>query len=110
MIVCVGSFLPFQTRYGINGHSFIAGELPRQGVGFRKDDKAFLGVSDPQALQAAADRLSPEIIRQRLDYWTWVVGPKFSSKDRAAINLRRNYSLHPVEYCRHFVFRRHFPL
>jgi len=37
----------------------MAGELRRQGVGFRKDDNAFLSTSDPQALQAAADRLSP---------------------------------------------------
>jgi hypothetical protein len=36
----------------------------------RKNDKAFLAVDDVAALQAAADRLSPEIIRKRLDYWT----------------------------------------
>ena len=28
-------------------------------------------------------------------------GPKFSKKDRAAINLRRAYSLNQVEYCEH---------
>jgi hypothetical protein len=50
------------------------------------------------------------LIRQRLDYWTLVLGPKFSKKDRAAINLRRAYSLNQVEYCRNFVFRRHFPI
>jgi len=99
-VICVGSFLPFQTTYYLNGHSFIAGELQRQGVGFRKDDNAFLWVSDVEALQAAADRLSPEIIRKRLDYWTLVLGPKFSKKDRAAIPLRREYSLNQVEYCR----------
>ena len=110
MILCVGSFLPFPTRYWINGHSFIASELQRQGIRFRKDDNAFLGVSDPQALQAAADRLSPEIIRPRLDYWTLVLGPKFSKKDRAAIPLRREYSLNQVEYSRNFVFRRNFPI
>ena len=110
MIVCVGSFLPFQTRYWINGHSFIAGELQRQGVRFRKDDNAFLWVADPQALQAAAHRLSPEIIRQRLDHWTFVLGPKFSQKDRAAINLQRHYSLNQIEYCRNFIFRRNFPI
>jgi len=110
MIVCVGSFLPFQTRYWINGHSFIAGELQRQGVRFRKDDNAFLWVADPQALQAAADRLSPEIIRQRLDHWTFVLGPKFSQKDRAAISLKRDYSLNQIEYCRNFIFRRNFPI
>jgi hypothetical protein len=110
MVLCVGSFLPFQTRYWINGHSFIASELQRQGIRFRKDDNAFLGVADPPALQAAANRLSPEIIRPRLDYWTFVLGPKFSKKDRAAIPLRRAYSLNQVEYSRNYVFRRHFPI
>ncbi len=110
IVLCVGSFLPFQTRYWINGHHFIAGQLQRQGIRFRKDDNAFLWVSDPQALQVAADRLSPEIIRPRLDYWTWVLGPKFSQKDRAAINLRRDYSLNQIEYCRNFIFRRNFPI
>ena len=110
MILCVGSFLPFPARYWINGHSFIASELQRRGIRFRKDDNAFLGVSNPQALQAAADRLSPEIIRPRLDYWTLVLGPKFSKKDRAAIPLQRAYSLNQVEYALNFVFRRHFPI
>ena len=106
----VGSFLPFQTTYYINAHHFIAGELQRQGIRFRQDDNAFLWVSDVKALPAAADRLSPEIIRQRLDYWTLVLGPKFSKKDRAAIPLRREYSLNQVEYCRNFLFRRNFPI
>jgi hypothetical protein len=110
LVICIGSFLPFQTTYYLNGHSFIAGELQRQGVGFRKDDNAFLWVSDVEALQAAADRLSPEIIRKRLDYWTLVLGPKFSKKDRAAIPLRREYSLNQVEYCRNLLFRRNFPI
>ena len=70
----------------------------------------FLWVEDGKALQAAADLLSPAIIRQRLDYWTLVLGPKFSKKDRAAIPLRREYSLNQVEYCRNFLFRRNFPI
>jgi hypothetical protein len=110
MIMCVGSFLPFQTTYYLNGHAFIAGELQREGVRFRKDDNAFLGTTNLMALQAAADRLSPAIIRKRLDYWTLVLGPKFSKTDRAAIHLRRDYSLNQVEYCRNFIFRRHFPI
>jgi hypothetical protein len=109
LVICVGSFLPFQTTYYLNGHSFIAGELQRQGVGFRKDDNAFVWVSDVEALQAAADRLSREIIRKRLDYWTLVLGPKFSKKDRAAIPLCREYSLNQVEYCE-FVPRNRFAI
>ena len=110
MVMCVGSFLPFQTRYWINGHHFMAGQLQRQGVRFHRDDNAFWSVSDPPALQAAADSLRAEIIRKRLDYWTLVLGPKFSKKDRAAVHLRRDDSLNQVEYCRNFIFPRNFPI
>src|SRR5216683_2554091 len=109
-VMCVGSFLPFQTTYYLNGHHIIAGELQRRGVRFRQDDNAFLSTNNLSALQAVADGLDPELIRQRLDYWTLVLGPKFSKKDRTAINLRRAYSLNQIEYCRNFVFRRHFPI
>ena len=109
-VLCVGSFLPFQTTYSLNAHHVIAGELQRQGVRFRKDDNAFLWVADVQALQTAADGLTADRIRQRLNHWTNRLGPQFSPQDRAAVNLRRDYSLNQVEYCRNFVFRRSFPI
>ena len=63
MVMRVASFFPFQTTYYLNGHSFIEQELNRAQIGFRKNDNAVLAVDDVAALQAAADRLSPEIIR-----------------------------------------------
>jgi hypothetical protein len=45
--MCVGSFLPFQTTYYLNGHHIIAGELQRRGVRFRTDDNAFLWTANP---------------------------------------------------------------
>jgi hypothetical protein len=110
MSMCVGSFLPFQITYYLNGHHYIERELLRHNIEFRKNDNAFLAVADPEALQAAADRLSADIISERLDYWTWVVGPKFSKTDRAVINLKRHYSIQQVEYCRNLIFRRSFPI
>ena len=110
MVVRVASFVPFHTTYYLNGHSFIEQELPRAGIAFRKDDNAFLAVADPTALQAAADRLSPTVIQHRLDYWTLVLGPKFSRRERQAMMLRRFYFLHQVEYCRNFIFKRRFPI
>lgn len=110
MVMCVASFLPFHTTYFLNGHHFIERELERGGVRYRKNDNSFLGCADPEALQAAADRLSAERIRQRLEYWTFVLGPKFSAKQRQAVNLSRHYSLHQIEYCRNFVFRRSFAI
>jgi hypothetical protein len=110
MVMRVASFLPFQTTYYLNGHSFIEQELNRAQIGFRKHDNAFLAVDDVAALQAAADRLSPDIIRQRLDYWTLILGPKFSAKERKRLNLSRFYAIAQIEYCRNFVFKRHFPI
>jgi len=106
----VASFFPFQTTYCLNGHSFIQNELNRRGIAFRKNDNAFLAVADPQALQAAADCFTPELIRERLEYWTLVLGPKFSQRERAAMNLRRFYAVRQVEYCRNFIFKRDFPI
>jgi hypothetical protein len=110
MVVRVASFFPFHATYWLNGHHFIAQELNREGRSFRQNDNAFLAVDDPQALQAAADRLTPQVIRERLEYWTLVLGPKFSRRERAAMNLRRFYAVRQVEYCRNFIFKRHFPI
>jgi hypothetical protein len=82
-------------------------ELKRGQIDFRKSDNAF---DDVAALQAAADKLSAEIIRKRLDYWTLILGPKFSPKERKQINLSRFYAIAQIEYCRNFIFKRHFPI
>jgi hypothetical protein len=110
LAMCVGTYLPFQTTYYLNGHNFMEIELRRQGVAFRKDDNAFLATADPKALQAAADKLSASIIEKRLNYWSWLLCPKFSEKDRQAVNLNRKYSINQIEYCRNFIFKRHFPI
>src|SRR5439155_24652001 len=86
LAMCVGTYLPFQTTYYLNGQNFIEIELRRQGVTFRKDDNAFLATADPKALQSAADKLSAATIEKRLNYWSWLLCPKFSEKDRKAVN------------------------
>jgi hypothetical protein len=110
IVMRVASFFPFQTSYYLNGHSFIEQELKRAQIGFRKIDNAFLAVDDVAALQTAADKLSADIIRQRLDYWTLVLGPKFSNKERKQFQLSRFYAIAQIEYCRNFIFKRNFPI
>ena len=80
--MCVGTYLPFLIFYYVNGHHYIENELKRAKVAYRKNDNAFLWVADPEALQGAADRLSEEVLRKRLDYWTFALGPKFSKQER----------------------------
>ena len=110
LAVCVASFLPCYTTYYLNGHHFIARELERRGVAYRSDDHSFLSTADPAALPAAAERLDAATIQKRLEYWTLLIGPKFSTQDRPEVNLQRRYSINQVEYCRNFVFRRSFPI
>ena len=110
MVMRVATFFPFQTTYYLNGHNFIEQELDRAQVGFRKNDNAFLAIDDVAALQAAADRLSPDISRERRDYWTLILGPKFSVKERKRVKLSRFYAISQIEYCRNFIFKRNFPI
>jgi hypothetical protein len=110
IVVRMASFFPFHATYWLNGHSFMEQELKRRQIGFRKSDNAFLAVDDVAQLQAAADRLSPEIIRKQLDYWTLIVGPKFSKKQRGQMNLKRFYAIGQIEYCCNFIFKRNFPI
>lgn len=83
MVMRIASFFPFQATYYLN---------------------------DVAALQAAADRLSPEVMRERLDYWTFHLGPKFSTREREEVSLSRFYAIAQIEYCRNFIFKRHFPI
>jgi hypothetical protein len=110
MSMCVATFVPFHTTFWINGHSFMERVLLAAGARFRKDDNSFLGIDDPARLQKAADSLSAETIQKRLDYWSLAVGPKFSAKERRAVNLNRMYSIQQVEYCWNFVFKRNTPI
>jgi hypothetical protein len=110
IIVRVASFFPFHATYWLNGHSFMEQELNCKQIVFQKSDNAFLAVDNVAELQAAADRLSPEIIRKQLDYWTFLLGPKFSQKERGQMNLSRFYAIAQIEYCRNFIFKRHFPI
>jgi hypothetical protein len=54
-------------------------------------------VNNVAALQAAAGRLSPQIIRKQLDYWTRILGPEFSQKERSQMSLSRFCSITQIE-------------
>src|SRR5260370_7960956 len=78
LAMCVGTYLPFQTTYYLNGHNFMEIELRRQGVAFRKDDNAFLSTSDPKAVQPAADKLNAPTSKHRLTNSSDPLSPKSS--------------------------------
>ena len=111
MVLRVASFIPFTVCAYLNGHEFIARRLQAQKVPFRQQDNAFTAVQDPKALQRAAHALSPKIIRQRLNYWTFTLSPKFSAKERLACKgLGRSWAIQQLEYCWNIVFKGHWPI
>lgn len=109
MCIRVGTYLPFQITCFLNGHNFIEQELSRLGIHYRKNDNAFVSVQDTSSLQRAADRLSSEIIRERIEYWASIVGPHFSEQQKR-MNLARFYAITQIEYCHNFIFRRNFSI
>jgi hypothetical protein len=110
MSVRVASYFPFNVACYLNGHSFVAQELRRDGVRFRKADNAFLAVGDVPALQAAADRLSAALLQRRCNYWVRRVVPVFSSQEREALRPGYRYSMAQMELATDVVFKRSAPL
>jgi hypothetical protein len=110
MSVRVATFLPFTLAVFLNGHSFLAQELTRLGVGFRKDDNAFLAVDDLAALEAAAERLTPRLIERRCGYWVRQLAPRFTAEEQAAADLHYRYSVAQIELATDVIFRRSAPL
>ena len=110
MSLRVATYLPFTVTCYLNGHSFLAQELTRQGVRFRKDDNAFLAVDDLPALQAAVERLTPAVLRARCDVWTTRLAPAFSPPERAALGLSYRYSVAQIELATDVLFKRTAPL
>ncbi len=88
----------------------LAPMLTKEGVSFRMKDNAFVSTADPSALQAAADRIDPHRIQERLDYWTFMLGPKFAQHERDNMDLRRYYFISQVEYAQNIVFNRNHPI
>jgi len=106
----IGAYLPFYATYYLNGHDIIARMLDAEGVRYRMKDNAFVSVADPDALQAAADAIDPRCIQERLDYWTFMLGPKFAQHERDNMDLRRYYFISQVEHAQNIIFKRNHPI
>lgn len=110
MSVRVATYFPFNVTCYFNGHSFVAQELTRAGVRFRKADNAFLRVADVAALQAAAQRVSPALLQRRCAYWVRRLVPTFTPTERAALQPGYRYSMVQMELATDVVFKRAAPL
>ena len=66
-------------------------------------------VGDVDALQTAADRLSPAILQRRCAYWVRRLVPVFSEAERLALQPGYRYSMAQMEVATDVVFKRSAP-
>src|SRR5215471_4293641 len=110
MSIRVASYFPFNVTCYLNGHSFVAEQLRRDGVRFRKADNAFLTVADVAALQTASDRLTSTLLLGRCNYWVRRLVPIFSPAERDALRPGYRYSMAQMELATDVIFKRAAPL
>jgi hypothetical protein len=67
-------------------------------------------VDDVAALQAAADRLKPALNSEATRLLDLPFGAKVFEERTQQVYLSRLNAIAQVEYCRNFVFQRHFPI
>jgi hypothetical protein len=98
-------YFPFDVQVCLNGHEWLACQLRRQGIAFRKHDNAFVACDDPERLQQLADAFGPEHMLAAVEpcLARWL--PYFSAAERA-LGYRHRLFVAQAEYCCNLVFHR----
>ena len=95
----VPTWCPFKLQVYINGHSILANELDRQGIGHSMLDNAFDHIDDFDRAQEICDNLDIQKIHGRLDELAKTYCPVFSS-----FNQVYHWSIMQAEYATDIVF------
>lgn len=75
MYIRLQTWFPYTIQVYVNGHSWLAQQMRRKGLGFVQQDNAFTDVDDPQRAQALADRFAQLRWIQTLARWARHVNP-----------------------------------
>ena len=96
-------YFPFNVQVCLNGHEWLAQQLAREGIGFRKVDNAFLDCDDPRRLQELADAFGPDDISQLVDRVLSQWFHYFTPEEREQ-GFRHQAYMAQLEYCDNLVF------
>jgi len=99
--VRVPTWAPFRLQVYFNGHHWLARQLSRVGIDFKRLDNAFIHIADPERAQRLCDQLEAVEIHRRLDRW--------AQRCCAVLHHFRSqyhWSFTQVEYATDVVFRR----
>jgi hypothetical protein len=98
-------YFPFNARVYVNGHEWLAQQMRKLGISFRKEANAFLSCSDPQRLQQLSDQFSWKAITICADRWFSRLVPFFTDASRDH-GCRHSLFASQVEYCSNLGFKR----
>lgn len=80
----ISTYLPYTVKLCLNGHEWVKQQLRRRRLAFESLDNGFLSCTDPVALQAICDALSPSAIQGFFDRWSRRLPWPLTRADRAA--------------------------
>ena len=96
----VPTWAPFRLQFYFNGHNHLASKLKANGIGYRKQDNAFVHVDDTAKAQALADELDARVLHKRLDRIARTYCPIVER-----FRCSYHWSLMQVEYSTDVLFR-----
>lgn len=73
--VKIQTWFPFTVQVYVNGHEWLARQLEKKGIAYRKVDNAFVWIEDMERAQACADRFSRRDWPKLLDRFAERVNP-----------------------------------
>jgi hypothetical protein len=97
-------YFPFNVRFCLNGHEWLACRLREEGIPFRQSGNAFLHCARPDRLQALGDAFAPQHIIACLQRWLAQLVPFFTEQERRAQGFGYRLFLSQVEYCHNLIF------
>ena len=96
----VPTWAPFRLQFYCNGHSWLARELTREGIGYTMADNAFVKIDDWERAQELADGFSPDLLHRTLDRYAAQCCPVTDTFGHSY-----HWSLMQLEYATDVVFR-----
>lgn len=100
--VRIQTWFPLTCQVYVNGHSFLARQMDRQGIAYEQWDNAFVSISDPKAAQALADQFARIDWPSKLEELACRVNPLMQ-------DLLKNYSYYwatdQAEYATDIMFK-----
>ncbi|MDR2053977.1 MAG: hypothetical protein LBP80_11245, partial [Treponema sp.] len=89
----VPTIAPFRLTFYFNGHCWLEHKLTKKGIGYRKEDNAYVYLQDYGKAQELSDRMRVEDLHRTLD----LIAGRYCPLP-VEYNLKYSWTIHQAEY------------